>query len=108
MAATTDATPLDDRDVRALTRRMSVLDDVGRVKDASMLYLVVSESGSEYLVDLYQESCECPDARYRDVRCQHIRRVEFHTGERKIPAWADRSAIDPFLLGAVAGGECDD
>jgi hypothetical protein len=99
MAATSEAAPLDDRDARALTRRMSVLDDVGRARGADDLFLVVTTS--EYLVDVRTGSCECPDSRYRDVKCHHVRRVEFHTGEREIPAWADRSVIDPFLLGAL-------
>jgi len=86
---------LDERDVRALTQYLTVLDDTGRARDAPGLYLVVSESGSEYLVDAVEGVCECPDHRHRDVRCKHLRRVAFATGERPIPA--DVDGIDEQL-----------
>jgi len=98
-----DSTELDDRDVRALTEVHSVLDDVGRVRDAPDLYLVVSGSGSEYMVDLRTESCECADARHRDVTCKHIRRAQFATGQREIPAWVDTDALDGQLGEHVSG-----
>ena len=88
---------LDSRDVRALTQYLTVLDDVGRARDAEDLYLVVSESGNEYLVDARAGTCECPDHRYRECRCKHLRRVAFATGEREIPAWVDREAVDDQL-----------
>jgi hypothetical protein len=88
---------LDNRDVRALTQYLTVLDDVGRARDAEDLYVVVSESGNEYLVDARAGTCECPDHRYRERQCKHLRRVAFATGEREIPAWVDRGAIDDQL-----------
>ena len=88
---------IDSRDVAALTEYMTVLSGVGRARDAPGVYLVVSQSGSEYLVDAVDGSCECPDAMHRDVECKHQRRVAFATGEREIPAWAEADAVDPGL-----------
>lgn len=85
---------LEPRDVRALTQYLTVLDDVGRARGADGLYLVVSQSGSEYLVDGRTGACECSDHEYRDVHCKHARRVDFATGKRAIPAGVD---IDGLL-----------
>lgn len=92
--ATTDEAEVDDRTVAALTDVMTVLDSVGRVADAPELYLVVSGSGSTYLVDTAEDRCECPDDTYRPVECKHRRRVAFAIGERPIPGWVDPSALD--------------
>ena len=90
-AATDRGTDLDDRDARALTECMSVLPKGGDV------YTVVGENGGTYGVDLREGRCTCPDHEYREVRCKHIRRAEFATGERSIPAWADTDTIDEQL-----------
>lgn len=93
-------TDLPKRAVRALTEKMTVLPDTGRVKNADDLFLVVSESGSEYLVDTREGRCDCPDAEYNlepEERCKHERRVAYATGSEPIPLWADQSAIDPQL-----------
>jgi hypothetical protein len=89
-------TELDERDVRALTQYLTVLDDVDLARDAEDLYAVVSESGKQYLVDAREGSCTCPDATHRDPDggCKHVRRVAFVTGEREIPAWVDRDDLD--------------
>lgn len=92
----------DARDVRALTEYLTVLENIGRARHADDLFLVVSQSGSEYLVDARTGACECPDATYRDMRCKHTRRVEFATGERAVPA--DVDGVDPDLGAHVAGG----
>lgn len=86
---------IDERDVRALQQYLTVLDDVGRARGADDLYLVTSESGSEYLVDAREQTCECPDHEYRNVRCKHIRRVAFATGAEPIPTSVDD--VDPQL-----------
>lgn len=93
------ATTLDERDVSALTEIMSVLEDVGRVRGAAGLYLVVSESGGTYTVDARSDACDCPDAEHRqpDGGCKHVRRVAFATGAREIPEWVDRDAVDDRL-----------
>ncbi|MBV0926403.1 SWIM zinc finger family protein [Halomicroarcula limicola] len=92
---TSNPAGMDDRTVAALTEVMTVLDSVGRVRDAPGLYLVVSSSGSEYLVDMAEGRCECPDDSHRpSVTCKHRRRVAFAIGERPIPEWANQDALD--------------
>lgn len=93
-------TDLPKRTVRALTEYMTVLPKTGRAKDANGLFLVVSESGSEYLVDSGESRCDCPDAEYNleaDEHCKHEQRVNYATGRTPIPAWVDTEAIDPQL-----------
>ena len=65
---------IDDRTKRALQQKMSVLEESGG------LYIVVSESGSEYQVDTRKNRCTCPDYKHRNAVCKHIRRVDFATG----------------------------
>ena len=96
--ANIESTELDDRDVRALTEYMTVLDEGGDT------YSVTTESGSEYRVDAREGRCTCPDDEHRDARCKHRRRVAFATGEESIPAWADIDAVDPQLGEHVDGG----
>lgn len=86
-----DGIDLDQRDVRALAEYMTVLAEGGDI------YSVTTESGSEYRVDAREGRCTCPDHQYRDVRCKHIRRVAFATGEKVIPAWCDADAVDSQL-----------
>ena len=50
------------------------------LEEATDLYLVVSESGRAYTVDLAEPACTCPDFQYREVECKHIRRVKLTTG----------------------------
>ena len=70
-----DECDVDERDRRALTETMFVR------RDAPDLYEVCTESG-DYVVDVREPACSCPDFQYRDVRCKHIRRVGFETGDR--------------------------
>lgn len=100
----TDASTVDvdERDRRALTEYLTVLDDVGRARDANGLYVVVSESGSEYLVDARGGVCECPDHEYRRGRCKHLRRVDFATARQPVPAGVPRDEIDDDLGQHVA------
>lgn len=95
---------LDDRDVRALTECMTVL------QEAPGLYTVIGENhgeedrdASEYTVDLNDWRCSCPDSTYRQVHCKHIRRCEFATGARPIPPEVDRDDVDPLLGDHVEG-----
>jgi hypothetical protein len=98
-----EGTDLEPRDVRALTEYLTVLDDYGRARDADGLYVVVSESGNEYLVDAETDTCECKDYEHNlptedgRERCKHRSRVAFATGERSIPAWIDTDAVDAQL-----------
>jgi len=93
-AETRDVSDLPDRTEDALTAVMSVLDDIGLARGAPDLYLVVSSSGSEYLVDIREGTCECPDDKHREITCKHRRRVAFATGERPIPGWVPRTELD--------------
>ena len=92
-------TDLSRRAVRALTQKMTVLPDTGRVKDAADLYLVVSESGAEYLVDAREGVCECPDYQHRkpEKGCKHIQRIGYATGTTQIPEWVNPAEIDSQL-----------
>ena len=68
---------VEPRTIRALTETLQVLPDTGRARGADGLYLVVSGSGNEYLVDLREGRCSCPDAEYNldpDERCKHWRK----------------------------------
>ena len=60
---------LDDRSRRAWSESMSVV-ALGRGQ-----YTVEVESGNEYLVDVEEGRCSCPDHVIRGVRCKHMRRV---------------------------------
>jgi len=93
----TPDTALEQRDARALTECMTVL------PHGPDIYAVVSESGREHAVDTRDGHCTCRDYRFRAGKCKHHRRVEFATGERAIPAWADRGAVDE-LLGEQTSG----
>ncbi|MDJ1433974.1 SWIM zinc finger family protein [Halostagnicola sp. A-GB9-2] len=96
---------LGDREQRALEQYLTVLEDDPRVRGADDLFLVVSESGSEYLVDLEGLSnCECPDSTYRNVTCKHIHRALFATSRRPIPEGVDRDVVDE-QLGEHTSGE---
>jgi len=106
MAAATDVDVLDRRDADALTRAMTVLDDVGRARGARGLYVVVSDSGRSYLVNADSGACNCDDAFYRNPGggCVHYRRVQYALGEREIPEWANRDRVDPQLGQQIDGG----
>lgn len=87
--AEVEGTELTDRDVRALTEYLTVL------PVAPGMFEVVSQSGKSYTVDNRTDTCECPDNEYRDIRCKHLRRVDFATGGRDVPTWiADDVAGD--------------
>ena len=95
---TNESIELDDRDARALEQYLTVLEDIGRVKGAEDLYLVVSQSGKEYLVDTREGRCECPDHRHRGEMCKHLRRVAIVTGARAISTDVLQAAdVDPQL-----------
>ncbi|PGF16197.1 hypothetical protein CP556_08780 [Natrinema sp. CBA1119] len=94
---------VDGLDRRALSQYLTVLEDQGRVRDCPGQYLVVSESGSEYLVDARLEACECPDHEFRDRECKHIKRVAYATGERPVPPIVDRDDVAGELGEHVSG-----
>ena len=61
----------------------------------SCVRLVVSQSGSEYLVDARTDAYECSDHGYRGVYCKHARRVALATGEYPVPADVDGAVPKP-------------
>ena len=50
-------------------------------------YVVHSESGYRYRVDVFKGSCSCPDWQKPStpVRCKHMRRVELEIDARTVP-----------------------
>lgn len=97
---------LTDRETRALTEYMTVLDDQGVVKDAEGMFEVVTESGSSYVVDISdaEPHCTCGDHLHRGKNCKHINRVRFAIGLEALPMWIDADAIKGDL-GAHVDGE---
>lgn len=83
-----NGTDIENRDARALTQYLTVIPIEG-----TGMYEVTSESGREYIVDLQETRCTCKDHEFRRVRCKHIRRVEFETGARELPAWINEDAL---------------
>jgi len=100
-----ESTDLEKRDVRALVEKMTVLADVGAARGADEMFVVTTESGSSYTVDLRIGACGCPDAEHRDPEggCKHVRRAQFATGTRAIPSWVELDVVDPQLGEHVAG-----
>lgn len=86
----------EPRTERALTEYMSVLPDGGDV------FTVVGQNGGTYRVDRREGRCTCPDYEYRDIRCKHLRRVDFATGEEPVPLGVD--GVDPQLGEHTDGG----
>ncbi|KDS91177.1 hypothetical protein FK85_05480 [Halorubrum saccharovorum] len=97
-AAPTPDGQYGERAAKALTESMTVLDDQTFSELQDEEFLVVSPTGT-YRVDAIAETCDCPDALHRapDEGCKHRLRVAFARGERPIPGWAIRSAIDKDL-----------
>lgn len=96
----------DPRTLRALTEYMTVLGNIGRTRGAPDLYLVVSQSGEEYPVDLRDGTCECPDSVHRQPGgdCKHVRRARIATGRVTLPAsLVLATEIDPALGAHVDG-----
>lgn len=60
---------LDPRSARAWTEPMSVR----RLPDGR--YVIETDSGGTYVVDLEEALCSCPDHEIRKTRCKHLRRV---------------------------------
>lgn len=95
---TAPSTRFEGRAAKALTESMTVLDNrtFNELRDEE--FLVVTPTGT-YTVDAIADTCDCPDALHRDPDegCKHRLRVAFARGERPIPGWAIRSAIDDGL-----------
>jgi len=68
---------VEPRTLRAATEHMTV------IEKARSLFSVTTESGSEYMVDLRELACMCPDFQHRESvkECKHIRRVRIEVGQ---------------------------
>lgn len=81
---------LDPRTRRAINEQMDVLFvGIGR-------YVVHSESGNRYEVDIFERSCTCPDWQDESTpdRCKHVRRVDLEIAARTVPRPDGRIARD--------------
>lgn len=69
------------------------------IAGAAGIYLVIFGSSRSDTVDVVTGACECDDSFYRQPEegCKHVRRVEFATGRREIPAWVETEAVDDRL-----------
>ena len=86
---------LTDREIRALTERLVVLD-----RNAPGLFTVFSEEGTEYTVDIHDGgACTCPDVEFNDPEggCKHQHAARFIVGDRAIPSWVIREEINAQL-----------
>ena len=83
----------DDRSDRARTESMVVAPVASPDAEATGLYHVTGESGDTYLVDLAQGRCGCPDHKYRDETCKHLRRVAMQTSETLLPTPGDDATL---------------
>ena len=94
--ATTGPGTFDERAAKALTESMTVLDDSLEDDLRDEEFRVYTPTGT-YTVDMVAETCDCPDALHRGVRCKHQRRISFARGAVPIPGWVDHEAIDEQL-----------
>ena len=77
---------LGERDYRALTETMTVLDECAPAPaSADGLYHVTTGSGASYVVEPELGACDCPDVQYRDAICKHILRVRYEIGQEPLP-----------------------
>lgn len=82
---------LEPRTRRAIEEEMDVLFvGIGT-------YVVHSESGNQYEVDVFETSCTCPDWESPNTppRCKHIRRVQFEIDAGTVPRPDGRIADPP-------------
>lgn len=77
----------ESRAARARAERMAVV-PAGRG-----IYDVITEADNVYTVTLPAGRCTCPDNRYRDARCKHVRRVAMEITEGTVPAPDERDAV---------------
>lgn len=54
--------------------RRACQEDIRLVPIDAETYLVESESGNDYLLDVRNRQCSCPDHEYRGVSCKHLLR----------------------------------
>jgi len=68
---------VEPRTVRAVTEHMTV------IEEAPAMFSVTTQSGSEYMVDLREGVCSCPDYRNREPEggCKHLRRTRLSVNQ---------------------------
>lgn len=94
------------RDKRAIEEEMTVMQHIGDARGDDDLFLVVSQSGREYLVDVRAGTCTCPDHQERGAHCKHLRRTTMEAGMRPIPALAISDlTVSDQLDGEFVDGE---
>jgi hypothetical protein len=82
---------LEEREFRA------AVEGLATAEIAPDYFHVYNASGEEYAVDRRLGACTCPDVRYRNATCKHIRRVEMVVGDRALPPIPEE-LVDPLLL----------
>ncbi|MHC3439576.1 hypothetical protein ACYJ1Y_16160 [Natrialbaceae archaeon A-gly3] len=94
-----ERTDVDPRTHRAVTEHITLLEDAPEVTGADGMYLAVSHSGENHVVDVRGGACECSDWVYREPEggCKHLRRAAIVRGEAEVPAAIDPDDIDPQL-----------
>lgn len=88
---------VDSQKVKALTGVMTVLGDLPEVRNTRDRYAVVTESGSQYEVDVIAETCTCPHYEDEPTRCKHVHRARYAVGLAEIPEWVSESEVDSEL-----------
>jgi SWIM zinc finger. len=87
---------------------MTVIPNLDAVADSEHTYAVFTESLPDrdleylnedyYTVDVAAKTCTCPDNKFHDNRCKHLRRCRILTGHRPIPEWIpEEVSVDPIL-----------
>jgi hypothetical protein len=87
---------------------MTIIPNLDAVADSEHTYAVFTQNLPDrdleyleedyYTVDIAAKSCTCPDNKFHDNRCKHIRRVCILTGDRPVPEWIpEEVSIDPIL-----------
>lgn len=79
MSATTAGEAFEKRDLRAATEGIKL------EKEAPGMYW----ARGKYMLDVFQAVCECPDHRFRNNHCKHLRKAEMLEDERDIPPIPD-------------------
>jgi hypothetical protein len=67
--------------VPRVEKALELLNDITVLSDAKAVY---SNDDKIYHIDYVEETCECPDHVYREVKCKHIWAVQIKTKKYKI------------------------
>lgn len=90
-----DAAELGQRDVKALTEHMLVVEDH---PDAWGDHeVVVYNEDRQYLVNVDIGHCDCPDVQFRRRECKHLKRARYALGIDEVPGWVQTDRLDAPL-----------